>query len=62
MSQAKHEQRPVITAAPVHEVKTAEERPISHLPRKEEPIKPRTGDYTPDDISLNDFFYYGNKK
>lgn len=28
---------------------------------KEEPIKPRYGDYTPEDVPVEKFFYFGNK-
>ena len=30
--------------------------------KDDEPIKPRTGDLTPDDIDLEDYFYFGNKR
>jgi len=26
-----------------------------------EPLKPRCGDYKPEDVSINKFFYFGNK-
>ena len=30
--------------------------------RNEEPLKPRFGDYTPEDVPIGKFFYFGNKR
>lgn len=30
--------------------------------KDDEEVKPRTGDLTPDEVELEDFFYFGNKK
>lgn len=30
--------------------------------RSNEPVKPRFGDYTPEDVPIGKFFYFGNKR
>ena len=38
------------------------EKPKQAQKKGDDVIKPRTGDLTPDDVSLEDYFYFGNKR
>ena len=54
---------------PIKEVKIVDCRPEnerkenfqSRSAKNTEPIKPRYGDYTPEDVSIDKFFYFGRK-
>jgi|GEM_PF-1990284 len=39
-----------------------QEPPKQQLKKDEAEIKPRTGDLTPDDVDLENYFYFGNKR
>ena len=44
-------------------VKSEEQKELIEKPKKnDEAPKPRYGDYKSDDVSINKFFYFGNKK
>ena len=57
------------TVQPKKEVKIVDCRPenekkgefVSGAAKNSEPIKPRYGDYTPEDVSIDKFFYFGRK-
>ena len=56
--------------SPVKKVEIVDCRPkserkeefVSSSAKNAEPIKPRYGDYTSQDVSIEKFFYYGNKR
>jgi len=56
--------QPIITA-PSQEAmgeKTREIPSNSVRPKSNDDLKPRFGDYKPEDVPIGKFFYYGNKK
>ncbi|MBW2992692.1 hypothetical protein KY345_05740 [Candidatus Woesearchaeota archaeon] len=50
-----------VQVQPQQEQQILEEEP-KNAKKDDEEIKPRTGDYTPDNVELEDYFYFGNKK
>lgn len=52
---------PKIRVVPVFENKKSEED-LKGIKQEEQPSKPRYGDYKPEDVGVDKFFYFGNKK
>lgn len=48
-------------AVPVFENKKSQED-LKTAKQEEQPSKPRYGDYKPEDVGVDKFFYFGNKK
>ena len=58
-------QQPQKSPVEIIDVRPKEERQqefVSGAARNSEPVRPRYGDYKSEDVSIEKFFYYGNKR